>query len=38
LSNGSPYCERPIQLLAVVPRLDGVSVMAELLATAAPLT
>src|SRR5262245_44776061 len=38
LRNGSAYCDRPIQLLAVLPRLDGCSVMAVLVATAVPLT
>src|SRR5258706_14400538 len=36
--NGSAYCERPIQLLVVAPRLDGLSVMLALVATATPLT
>src|SRR5215470_8262996 len=38
LRNGSAYCDRPIQLLAVLPRLDGCRVIAVLVATAVPLT
>src|SRR5258708_8365770 len=35
---GSPNCDLPIQLLVVLPRLDGVSVMLALVATGLPLT
>src|SRR5262245_14104923 len=38
LRNGSAYCDRPIQLLVVLPRLDGCKVMPVLVATAVPLT
>src|SRR5678816_372997 len=37
-SSGSPYCERPSQLLFVFPMLLGLSVMLVLVATGTPLT
>ena len=36
--SGSPYCERPIQLLVVLPMLDGLSVTLALVATWLPST